>query len=125
LNSKVLSQHKLFLKAHPEVLMQHFLAGTQAINALTGKERTLDWHVLLALLKLKGSVSFGALYKVFNAGNCGTNNQRYYDALYRLVEKKQVKQQYSSKGWRLWSITPAGRQAITRLNEAALKYIPD
>lgn len=124
--NKVLSLTREYYRLHPELLNLHFLATLQAVHELSGfNEKPDDWNFLLALNAQKAPCSFNVLYKTFHRGHAGYSNFKYYAVLCRLGAKGFVKMEYNKRGWRLWSITPEGRQAIARLNEAALRYLPD
>ena len=98
----------------------------QAMHHITScVEHVLDWSTLVAFNELKQPVSFNAIYKVFHRGNAGYSNFRHYAVINRLAAQGYIRQEYNKRGWRLWSITPEGRQAIAQLNEAARKYLPD
>lgn len=125
MNNKALSLDKNFYKLHPEVITLNFLACIQAIARFGGPEERLNWDILIILHAQKGPVSFQVIYQTFHRGNPGRSNARYYRAFDQLSALNYIRMEYGGKGWRLWSITPEGRKAVKRLNEAAAQYLPD
>jgi hypothetical protein len=95
----------------------------KAFRDLPGYRDQLAWHLLSALGECSAPVSFEFIYRIFNKSQQTNSNYRYYAALNRLTEKGFVKQQYGVRGWRLWSITPAGRVMIAQLDAAAQAYL--
>lgn len=101
----------------------HFFAYLQAIRDAPGAPKPLDWQILTVLGNYNRDISFNIIYTTFNKSQQTHSNHTYYAAINRLTAKGFVKQGYNSKGWRLWSITPAGKHAIAQMNEIARKYL--
>jgi hypothetical protein len=97
----------------------------KAIRDMPGHREMLTWQLLSILDEQQSPVSFEFIYRVFNKCQQTNSNYRYYAALDRLIARKQIKLEYNKRGWRLWSITPEGRQAVAHLNTEALKYLCD
>lgn len=93
---------------------------TQVIRDIPGTRTNLDWGVL-ALLHERKEVTFNTVYTHFNKQI--HSNYTYYSALERLTTKGFAQLSYGPKGWRRWTITPAGRDMIATLDAAAQKYL--
>lgn len=100
-----------------------YMAVIKAIRDLPGRNNTIDYLLLQTLYAAEKSLSFNAIFKTFHSSGYSRSNQTYYNAFDRLIAKGWVNVEYNKRGWRRWSITPAGRIEIERLNRRAMEYL--
>lgn len=104
-------------------LSLQFVAVLQAINELNGIEGRLKWDILILISLQPKPISFSKIYKTYHAHRPSRCVQTYYNAFEQLTDLGYIKQEYGYKGWRVWSITPAGRDAVRHLDKTSQKYL--
>lgn len=101
----------------------HMLALIKVIRDFPGIPKLLQWQLLIILDEAPAPVAFEYIYRSFNKSQQTHSNYMYYTHIGKLLDQGFVKQEYSVRGWRLWSITPAGRDQVNKLNTAAQQYL--
>jgi|ADGO01.1.fsa_nt_gi hypothetical protein len=94
-----------------------------AIKDVGTLKQEIDWQLLYAIYEAEKAVSFNQLYQTYSKGNPDYLNSRYYESIDRLIKRGWILQSLNHRGKRRWSITPAGRIEIERLNRRAMEYL--
>lgn len=104
--------------------LQGYKATTAAMRASSLPLQEMDWRILMVINEAEKPVSFYYLFGQFSKGNPNNTLRygRYYESINRLLASGLLSQSYAGR-YRRWSITPAGRIEIERLNQRALEYL--